>query len=148
MKLDPNLLICIKTNSKWLKGLNARPATWNLSPEKHSVTQVLGGLSAKDPCNSGNNPKNRQGTSGSYKVHASGNKHMKRSPMKGGLCDVFDRGLIPRKRKTMKKKSKHQRTNQHGMNRQFSKCKVQKANKHSKESSVFSAITKYKLKLY
>lgn len=34
------------------------------------------------------------------------------------------------------------------MNRQFSKCKVQKANKHSKESSIFSDFTTCKLKLY
>lgn len=58
--------------------------------------------------------------------------------MKGGLCDVFDRGLIPRKGKELQKKLKHQRTNQHVMNRQFSKCKVRKANKHSKESSILS----------
>lgn len=102
----------------------------------------------RTPATQGIIPRADRGLQEVTRLHSSGNKHMKRSPMKGGLCDVVDRGLIPRKRKVLKKKSKHQRTNQHGMNRQFSKCKVQKANKHSKESSIFSDFTTCKLKLY
>lgn len=49
MKLDLNLLICIKTNSTWIKGINARRATQNLPRENTQRLKCWGGLSAKDP---------------------------------------------------------------------------------------------------
>lgn len=54
------------------------------------------------PATQGIIPRTDRGLQEVTRLHSSGNKHM-RSPMKGGLCDVFDRGLIPRKQKELKK---------------------------------------------
>lgn len=70
---------------------------------KHSETRVLTRTFRKgSPATQGIIPRTDRGLQEVTRLHSSGNKHM-RSPMKGGLCDVFDRGLIPRKQKELKK---------------------------------------------
>ena len=42
MKIDPNVSLCIKFKSKWIKDLNIKPDTLNLIEEKRNTLECIG----------------------------------------------------------------------------------------------------------